>query len=92
MTNALVLGELAVSTSATTIVATSVNAEPLLTALIGFGISLVTIVGGELIKFLVAFLKNKREKLEGKKKDEHAKQLEEADEIVEVVQAEHEEE
>lgn len=91
MTNGFLLGELALSTSATTIVATSVNAEPLLTALIGFGISLVTVVGGELIKFLVAFLKNKREKFEGKKEDEHKAQLEEADALVEVAQQENQE-
>ena len=63
---------LAVSTVSTTAIATSVNAEPLLTALIGFGVSLVTMVGGELVKFLVSYLKKKRENIEGKedKKDE----------------------
>ena len=74
MTNAILLGELAVSTASTTIVATSVNAEPLLTALIGFGISLVTVVGGEVVKLLVAFLKKKREQIEGKEKAEEAEQ------------------
>lgn len=65
-TSAILIGELAVSTATTTAVATSVNAEPLLTALIGLGVSIVTMVGGELVKFLVAFFKNKREQLEGK--------------------------
>lgn len=62
----------AVSTVSTTAIATSVNAEPLLTALIGFGVSLVTMVGGELVKFLVSYLKKKREDIERKedKKDE----------------------
>ena len=73
-TSAVLMGELAVSTASTTIVATSVDASPLLTALIGFGISLITVVGGEVVKFLVAFLKNKREKLEGKEKAEEAEQ------------------
>lgn len=91
MTNAVLFGELAVSTATTTAVATSVNAEPLLTALIGFGISLITVVGGEVVKFLVAFLKNKREKYEGKKSDEHKAELEEADALVEVAQQENKE-
>lgn len=56
--------EIAVSTVATSVVATAVSAEPLLTALIGFGVSLVTMVGGELVKFLVAFFKKKREIIE----------------------------
>lgn len=86
MSNAIILGELAVSTASTTVVATSVNAEPLLTALIGFGISLITVVGGELVKYLVAFLKKKREDLEGKKEDKHKAELEEADALVEVAQ------
>ncbi|MBO7733409.1 MAG: hypothetical protein J6S67_12665 [Methanobrevibacter sp.] len=73
-TSAVLLGELAVSTATTTAVATSVNAEPLLTALIGLGVSIVTMVGGEIVKFLVAFFKNKREQLEGKDKAEEAEQ------------------
>ena len=60
---------LAISTVSTTAIATSVNAEPLLTALIGFGVSLVTMAGGELVKFLVAWLKKKREDVERKEKD-----------------------
>ena len=65
--------EVGVSTGATVAVATAVNAEPLLTALIGFGVSLVTVVGGELIKLLVAYLKNKRSKYESvdEKKEGH---------------------
>ena len=58
--------EVAVSTSATTAVATAINAEPLLTALIGLGISIVTVVGGELVKFLVAWLRQKRHVIEVK--------------------------
>ena len=92
MNNTLILGELAVSTATTTAVATSVNAEPLLTALIGLGVSIVTMVGGELVKFLVAFFKKKREDLEGKKSDEYNKKAEEADEIVEIVEQHNKEE
>lgn len=72
METAFVLGELAISTATTTAVATSVNAEPLLTALIGLGVSIVTMVGGELVKFLVAFFKKKTKELqetEGKQED-----------------------
>ena len=68
--------ELAVSTGTSMAVATSVNAEPFLTALITFGVSLVTLVGGELIKFLVAYLKKKTNDLnlgEGEKENEDKK-------------------
>ena len=75
--SAIVVTELAVSTGTSMAVATSVNAEPLLTSLITFGVSLVTLVGGELIKFLVAYLKKKtndlKEKDEGENKDENKK-------------------
>lgn len=64
MNTSIVLGEVAVATATTSIVATSVNAEPLLTALIGFGVSLITMAGGELVKFLVAFFKKKTKDLQ----------------------------
>lgn len=64
MNTTVMMAEITVATATTSVVATAVSAEPLLTALIGFGVSLVTVVGGELIKFLVAFLKKKREKIE----------------------------
>ena len=76
MNSAVVFTELAVSTGTSMAVATSVDATPLLTALITFGVSLVTIVGGELIKFLVAFLKKKTNDLkgqEGEKQNENKK-------------------
>ena len=63
--NSLIV-ELGLSTATTTVVATSINAEPLITALIGLGVSIVTLAGGELVKFLVAFLKNKTKKYEDK--------------------------
>ena len=62
--------EMGVATTASTGVALAVNAEPLLTALIALGISLVTVVGGELVKYLTAWLKNKREKLEKEKTED----------------------
>ena len=70
MTSAFVIGEVAISTATTTAVATSVNAEPLLTALIGLGVSIVTMVGGELVKFLVAFFKKKTKDLTGEEPEE----------------------
>ena len=63
-TATLLLGEVAFSTATTSIVATSIDASPLVTALIGFGVSLVTMVGGELVKFLVAFFKKKTKELQ----------------------------
>lgn len=69
--NATIIGsELLLATATTSIIANGINAEPLVTAAIGFGVSVITMVGGELIKFLVAFFKSKREKIEkGDKKD-----------------------
>lgn len=62
MSNNLI--ELGVSTAGSFAISTAVSAEPLLTALITFGVSIVTLVGSELIKLAVAFLKNKRKKYE----------------------------
>ena len=67
---AYAVGELAVSVTSSTAIATSVDASPLLTALITFGVSVVTLVGGELIKFLVAYFKKKTDELEKKEKGE----------------------
>ena len=66
MTNfSIAATEVAIAGTTTTAIATSANLDALYTALIGFGIALVTVVGGELIKFLVAFLKKKTQDLEG---------------------------
>lgn len=73
MSTPLVLGELAIASCSSLAICTSVDASPLLTALITFGVSVVTMVGGELIKFLVAFLKKKREDLEKKEDKEKDK-------------------
>lgn len=59
--------EVGVAATASTVVATSVDASPLLTALISLGVTIVTVVGAELVKFLVAFFKKKTEELENKK-------------------------
>lgn len=63
-----IASELAVSFAGSTAIATSVDASPLLTALITFGVSVVTLVGGEVIKFLVAYFKKKTDELEKPKK------------------------
>ena len=71
MTGIVATAEVAVSGLTTTVVATAVNAEPLLTALLGFGTALVTVVGGKLIEFLVAWLKKKTDNInKEEKKDE----------------------
>lgn len=62
--------EVGVSTGASMGVAMAVNAEPLLTALITLGVSLVTVVGTELVKFLTAWLKKKREDIEKEDKQD----------------------
>ena len=64
--------ELGVATGTSIIVAESLQLDNLWTALISFAVSLITIVGGELIKFLLAYFKKKTQELEKKeeKKDE----------------------
>ena len=70
METTLIASEVAIATGITTAISVGTSAEPLITALIGFGVSLITMAGGELVKYLVAFFKAKREKLEkGDKKD-----------------------
>ena len=62
--------EIGIATVTTTAVATNVNADTLITALIGLGVSIITVVGGELVKFLVAFIKNKTKKYQDETKEE----------------------
>ena len=59
-----------------TAIATGINAEPLITALITFAVSLITLVGTELVKYLVSFLKKKRQDIEDKLKEEYKKEEE----------------
>ena len=62
--NYLVLtGEIATSTLVSGAVASTFNFEPLVTALITFGVSIVTLVGGELIKYLIAYFQKKTKDL-----------------------------
>ena len=68
MTSAII--EVGVAATASTVVATAVDASPLLTALISLGVTIVTVVGSELVKFLVAFLKSKTKKYEDKEKED----------------------
>ena len=60
--------ELGASIGVSNALANAVNADALITALITFGVSVVTLVGGELIKYLVAFFKKKTDDLEHKDK------------------------
>ena len=62
--------QVGVAATTSTAVSTAVDASPLLTALISLGVTIVTVVGSELVKFLVAFLKKKTQELEDKKKEE----------------------
>lgn len=75
MTNgAIAAVEVGVSAAVSTGVSLSVSAEPLLTALITLGVSIVTLAGGELVKFLVAFLQAKTKKYkDDTKEDDNAK-------------------
>lgn len=66
--------EVGVAATTGTTIATAVDASPLLTALISLGVTIVTVVGAELVKFLVAFFKKKTEELEGKDKQDKYKQ------------------
>lgn len=74
MDKLFLVGEFATGSLSGLAVATSVDATPLLTVLITFATTLITMVGGELIKFLVAFLKKKTKDLEGKKEDKENKE------------------
>lgn len=69
MNTSLLMGEIAVSTGTSAIITTALDVNPLLTALITFGVSVVTMVGGELIKYLVAFFKKKTKELNEEDED-----------------------
>ena len=58
------LSELAVSSSVSFAVSQSASFDTLTTALITFGVSLITIAGGELIKVIVSFLQSKKRKFD----------------------------
>ncbi len=58
------LAKLGIATGSAIIISEAVNLDYLWTALITFAVSLITIAGGELIKFLTAFFKKKTKDLE----------------------------
>ena len=58
------LSKLAVSSSVSFAVSQSASFDALTTALITFGVSLITIAGGELIKVIVSFLQSKKRKFD----------------------------
>ena len=68
-----VLAKLGIAIPTSLIVAESLELNSLWTALVSFAVSIITIVGGEIIKFLVAYFKNKTEKLEQKDNEEEKK-------------------
>lgn len=55
--------EFITSAGISTGICASVDTTPLLTAVITFGVTLVTVVGSELIKFLVSYIRKKKEEL-----------------------------
>ena len=81
--------KLLVASSASVTVTEAVNLEPLWNALITLAVSLVSVLTIEGIAWLRAWFKGHTPK--DKQKEEHARQLEEADEVVEIVQEEHKE-
>ena len=74
MSVTLPLAEVAVATGTSAAVATAVDASPLLTALISFGVAVVTVVGGELITLAVTWIKKKKEQIEKKDKTDEKKE------------------
>lgn len=74
MTNPIITSyEVVVASLSSYAIAQAVDFTPLLTALITFGVSIITIVGTEIIKFLVTFFRKKTEDL-NKKSDNTDKQ------------------
>ena len=70
------LVEVGVAATTGTAVSTAVDASPLLTALISLGVTIVTVVGAEVVKFLVAFFKKKTDELTIEDKPNKDKQKE----------------
>jgi len=68
---------LGISTGTSFLVSEAAQADSIKTALITFVVSIITLVGGEVIKLAVAWLQNKRKKLEGED-DGEPKQTEES--------------
>lgn len=81
-----VLSKIGISFGVSVAVNENVSVEPLLTALITLGVSVITVLSVEGVAWLRAWLKNKRAKEESRKKE-----YEEADEVCEIVEEEHKE-
>ena len=63
------LAKLGISTTSAIIITEAVNLDYLWTALITFAVSLITLAGGELVKYLVAFFKKKTKDLENESEE-----------------------
>ena len=79
------LAKLLVASSASVTVTEAINLEPLWNALITLAVSLLSVITIEGIAWLRAWFKGHTPK--DKNKEDHSRQLEEPDEIVEVVEA-----
>ena len=66
--------ETVVACSTSFIVSEAANLDTLWTALITFAVTVVTMVGGEVIKFLVAFFKKKTHDIEKEDKEVDTKE------------------
>lgn len=65
------VAKFAVAFTASNIIADVAGLDYLWTALITFATSLITLAGGELIKFLVAYFKKKTKDLEESEENKH---------------------
>jgi len=65
--------EFITSASISTGICTAIDTKPLLTAVITFAVTFITVVGGELIKYLYSYFKKKREDLNAETKNEEDK-------------------
>lgn len=63
-----------VSCVASFAIAENIDTSPLYTALITFGVSFITMIGGELIKFIVTFFKAKTKKYKEQLTEEELKE------------------
>lgn len=66
--------QIGISTGGSVVVSTAVSADPLLTALITLGVSLITILSTEGVKLLASWLKAKREEIEKKHSESDKKE------------------
>lgn len=64
MNTGLFVSEVLCASGVSAVASTVVNADTLITALITLGVSIVTVLGGELVRFLTTYIQNKRKKLE----------------------------